>query len=63
MEVNDVGVLISVRTSSCAPSQGCVVKPVGIRFIQGLANQIIASLGMMSVTAFDKRRQQESRVE
>ena len=28
-----------------------------------LANQIIASLGMMSVTAFDKRRQQESRVE
>ena len=49
--------------SSCAPSQGCVVKPVGFRFIQGLANQIIASLGMMPVTAFDKRRQQESRVE
>ena len=50
-------------TSSCAPSKGCVVKPVGFRFIQGLANQIIASLGMMPVTAFDKRRQQESRVE
>ena len=63
MEVNDVGVLISVRTSSCAPSKGCVVKPVGFRFIQGLANQIIASLGMMPVTASDKRRQQESRVE
>ena len=28
-----------------------------------LANQIIASLGMMPVTALDKRRQQESRVE
>lgn len=40
-----------------------VVKPVGFRFIQGLANQIIASLGMMPVTASDKRRQQESRVE
>ena len=38
-------------------------KPVGFRFIQGLANQIIASLGMMPVTASDKRRQQESRVE
>ena len=50
-------------TSSCAPSQGCVVKPVGFRFIQGLANQIIASLGMMPVTVSDKRRQQEGRVE
>ena len=49
--------------SGCAPSKGCVVKPVGFRFIQGLANQIIASLGMMPVTASDKRRQQESRVE
>ena len=29
-------------------------------FIQGLANQIIASLGMMLVTASDKRRQQEN---
>nr|DAX50911.1 MAG TPA: hypothetical protein [Bacteriophage sp.] len=36
---------------------------MGFRFIQGLANQIIASLGMMPVTASDKRRQQESRVE
>ena len=34
-----------------------------IRFIQGLANQIIASPGTMSVTASDKRRQQENRVE
>ena len=49
--------------SNCAPSQGCVVKPVGIRFIQGLANQIIVSLGMVLVTASDKRRQQENRVE
>ena len=48
---------------SSKPSEGCVVKPVGFRFIQGLANQIIASLGMMPVTASDKRRQQESRVE
>ena len=24
--------------SSCAPSKGCVVKPVGFRFIQGLAH-------------------------
>ena len=30
---------------------------------QGLANQIIASLGMMSITTSDKRRQQENRVE
>ncbi|EEA83829.1 hypothetical protein CLONEX_00222, partial [[Clostridium] nexile DSM 1787] len=35
---------------------------MGIRFIQGLASQIIASLGMLLVTATDKRRQQESRV-
>ena len=46
-----------------SPAKGGVVKPVGFRFIQGLANQIIASLGMMPVTASDKRRQQESRVE
>ena len=39
------------------------IKPVEIRFIQGLANQIIASPGTMSVTASDKRRQQENRVE
>ena len=36
-----------------------VVKPVGFRFIQGLANQIIASLGMMPVTASDKQTYQE----
>ena len=52
-----------LTTSSCVPSSGCVVKPVGFRFIQGLANEILASLGMMPVTASDKRRQQESRVE
>lgn len=36
---------------------------MGSRFIQGLANQIIASLGILLVTIVDKRRQQESRVE
>lgn len=40
-----------------------LLKTVRFRFIQGLANQIIASLGMMPVTVSDKRRQQESRVE
>ncbi len=32
---------------------------MGFRFIQGLANQIIASLGMMPVTASDKQTYQE----
>ena len=40
-----------------------LLKTVRFRFIQGLANQIIASLGMMPVAVSDKRRQQESRVE
>ena len=40
-----------------------LLKTVRFRFIQGLANQIIAGLGMMPVTVSDKRRQQESRGE
>ena len=37
----------------------CLLYTSGFRFIQGLANQIIASLGRMPVTASDKRRQRE----
>ena len=51
-----------VNFQLCAQLRVCS-QAGGIPVYPRFSNQIIASLGMMLVTASDKRRQQESRVE